>query len=98
MKDIRKLGLRGRLPNFIESFLADRTMQVGVGSTLSDKYDQEQGVRQGGVLSTTLFNIKINDIVKCLDNLTDCYLFVDDFCICFRSRVCEQLKGIYSKT
>ena len=62
MKDIRKLGLRGRLPTFIESFLADRTMQVRLGSTLSDLYDQEQGVPQGGVLSTTLFNIKINDI------------------------------------
>ena len=79
MKDIHKLGLRGRLPTFIESFLADRTMQVRVGSTLSDLYDQEQGVPQGGVLSTTLFNIKINDIVNCLDNLTDCSLYVDDF-------------------
>ena len=61
-------------------------MQVRVGSTLSDLYDQEQGVPQGGVLSTTLFNIKINDIVKCLDNLTDCSLYVDDFCTCFRSK------------
>ena len=86
MKDIQKLGLRGRLPTFIESFLADRAMQVRVGSTLSDLYDQEQGVPQGGVLSTTLFNIKINDIVNCLDNLTDCSLYVDDFCICFRSK------------
>ena len=86
MKDIHKLGLRGRLPTFIESFLADRAMQVRVGSTLSDLYDQEQGVPQGGVLSTTLFNIKINDIVKCLDNLTDCSLYVDDFCIYFRSK------------
>ena len=71
MKDIHKLGLRGRLPTFIESFLADRTMQVRVGSTLSDLYDQEQGVPQGGVF---------------LDDLTDCSLYVDDFCICFRSK------------
>ena len=55
-----------------------------VGSSLSDKYDQEEGVLQGGVLSTTIFNIKIDDIVKCLDNQTDCSLYVDDFCICFR--------------
>ena len=54
MKDIHKLGLRGRLPTFIENFLADRTMQVMVGSTLPDLYDQEQGIPQGGVLSTTL--------------------------------------------
>ena len=86
LKDIHKLGLRGRLPTFIENFLADRTMQVRVGSSLSDYYDQEQGVPQGGVLSTTLFSIKINDIVKCLGNLTDCSLDVDDFCICYRSK------------
>ena len=55
-------------------------MQVRVGSSQSDYYDQEQGVPQGCVLSTTLFSIKINDIVKCLGNL------VDDFCICYRSK------------
>ena len=37
-------------------------------------------------MSTTLFSIKINDIVKCLGNLTDCLLYVDDFCICYRSK------------
>ena len=86
LKDIHKLGLRGSLFTFIENFLADRAMQVRVGSSLSDYYDQEQGVPQGGVLSTTLFSIKINDIVKCLGNLTDCSLYVDDFCICYRSK------------
>ena len=86
LKDIHKLGLRGRLPTFIENFLADRAMQVRVGSSLSDYYDQEQVVPQGGVLSTALFSIKINDIVKCLGNLTDCSLYVDDFCICYHSK------------
>ena len=61
-------------------------MQVRVGSSVSDYYDQKQGVPQGGVLSTTLFSIKINEIVKCLGNLTDCSLYVDDFCICYRSK------------
>ena len=28
----------------------------------------------------------LNDIVKCLGNLTDCSLYVDDFCICYRSK------------
>ena len=61
-------------------------MQARMGSTLSDMYDQEQGVPQSGVLSTTVFNIKINEIVKCLDNLIDCSLYINDFCICFRSK------------
>ena len=86
LKYIHKLGLGGRLSTFIENFLADRAMPVQVGSSVSDYYDQEQGVPQGGVLSTTLFSIKINDIVKCIGNLTDCSLYVDDFCICYRSK------------
>ena len=61
-------------------------MQVRVGTTLSDFYDQEQGVPQGNILSTTLFNIKINNIVKCLDSKTDGSLYVDDFGICYRSK------------
>ena len=40
LKDIHKLGLH-------ENFLTDRAMQVRVGSSLSDYYDQEQGVPQG---------------------------------------------------
>ena len=86
LKDLHDLGLRGRLPVLIRSFLEDRTMQVRVGSTLSDFYDQEQGVPQGSILSTTLFNIKINNIVKCLDSKTDGSLYVDDFGICYRSK------------
>ena len=87
LKHIHKLRLIYRLPTFIENFLADRTMQVRVGSSLPDYYDQEQGVPQGGVLSTTFFSIKINDIVKCLGNLTDYSLdHADDFCIYYRSK------------
>ena len=86
LKDLHDLGLKGRLPMFIQSFLEDRTMQVPVGSTLSDLYDQEQGVPQGSILSTTLFNIKINNIVTCLNSKTDGSLYVDDFGICYRSK------------
>ena len=34
----------------------------------------------------SIFSIKINDIVKCSGNLTDCSIYVDDFCICNRSK------------
>ena len=37
-------------------------------------------------MSITLFSIKINDIMKCLGNRTDCSLYVDDFYICYRSK------------
>ena len=86
LKDLHDLGLKGRLPLFIRSFLEERTMQVRVGSILSDLYDQEQGVPQGSILTTTMVNIKINNIVNCLDTKTDGSLYVDDFGICYRSK------------
>ena len=85
-KDIYKLGLKGRPPTFIESFLADRTMQVRVGSSLSDFYDQEQSVPQGAFCLQHFLVSKFNDIETYLGNLTDCSLYVDDFCICYRSK------------
>jgi len=44
------------------------------------------GVPQGSILSVTLFIIKINSIVNCMGPGADCSLFVDDFCISYRSK------------
>ena len=57
-----------------------------MGVTLSDLYDQEEGVPQGSILSVTLFNIKINNIVKCLLNGINCSLYMDDFLICYQAK------------
>ena len=92
LKDLHDLGLKCRLPMFIQSFLEDRTIQVRVGSTLSDLYDQEQCVSQGSILSTTLFNIKINNIVTCLNSKTEGSLYVDDFEICYRSKTMRTIE------
>lgn len=59
----KNLGFKGQLPKFIQSFLKKCTMQCRVGSTLSDHFNQEQGVPQGSLLSTTLFYIKISNII-----------------------------------
>ena len=86
LRDLHELGVKGRLANFLESFLAERSFQVRVGSTLSDTFRLSQGVPQGSILSTTLFNIKINSIMNCLDPKSDGSLYVDDFCMCYRSK------------
>ena len=81
------MGLRGNLPIFIQNFLTDRTFQILLGTTISPEiYSQEEGVPQGAILSTTLFNVKLNGIAKELKEGVQCSLYVDDFVIFFKSR------------
>ena len=86
MKDLHSLGLRGRLPNFIKSFLSDRQFRVRIGSTFSNLDKLEEGVPQRSILSVTLFNIKIDSITRCLIAGIDSYLYFEDFCITSRSK------------
>jgi Reverse transcriptase (RNA-dependent DNA polymerase) len=86
LRDLHEAGLRGRLPNFISKFLNERRFRVHVGSCLSDLYDQEMGVPQGAILSVTLFIFKMNSSIKCLPAGVRGSLYVDDFCIYFRSK------------
>ena len=93
LQDLHGMGLRGNLPIFIGNFLSDRTFQIHLGTILSDKiFHQEEGVPQGAILSTTLFNIKINDIVKQVDPGVECSLYVDDFVIMYRSPTIDAIQ------
>ena len=92
MKDMFDAGLRGRLPLFIQGFLQNRQFQVRLGSHFSNLFTQEMGVPQGGVLSVTLFALKINSIVKNLSPGVECSLYVDDFLICYRSKFIHTIE------
>ena len=94
LKDLHKIGLRGNLPKFISNFMTDRIFQVLLGATISDIFKQEEGVPQGAILSTTLFNLKINDITKELNPGMECSLYVDDFIICYRSRKMSNIQRL----
>ena len=93
LKDLYNMGLRGNLPIFIGNFLSDRIFQIHLGTILSDKiFHQEEGVPRGAILSTTLFNVKINDIVKQVDPGVECSLYVDDFVIMYRSPTIDAIQ------
>ena len=91
-QDLHDMGLRGNLPIFIGNFWADRTFQIHLGTILSDVFFQEEGVSQGAILSTTLFNVKINNIVKQVDPGVDCSLYVDDFVIMYKSPTIDAIQ------
>ena len=92
IKDLENIGLKGKLPIFIKNFLNNRKFQVWIGTTLSELQEQEMGVPQGSILSVTLFNIKINNIVKCLNLGVEGSLYVDDFLICCKSKYIRTIE------
>ena len=60
MKDLHEMGLKGRLPLFIDNFLKGRKFKVRLDNTHSSLNPQEEGVPQGSFLSPTPFTVKIN--------------------------------------
>ena len=86
------MGLRGDSPIIFGNLWSDITFQVYLGTILSDVFHQEEGVQQGAILSTTLFNIKINNIVKQIDPGVECYLYMDDFVIMYKSATIDAIQ------
>ena len=75
------VGLRGRLPKVIESFLSHREFRTKVGSVTSSWHSLEQGVPQGSVLSCALFSLAINGILGSVPSDVEALLYVDDLII-----------------
>ena len=69
-----------------------RTFQVHVGTILSDEIFHQEGVPQGAILSTSLSNVKINNILKQVDPGVECSLYVDDFVIMYKSPIIDAIQ------
>ena len=74
-------GIRGQMGTFLQNYLSDRSFRVRVGSELSDRFLQLNGVPQGGVLSVALFALMINDVGDSLPPSVGRSLFVDDLAV-----------------
>ena len=66
IRDLHRIGLRGKLPVFVSEYLRDRRIRVRIGTTLSDEFYPEEGVPTGGVLAVTCFGLKINELPSCI--------------------------------
>ena len=83
LQDLLSLGIKGRLPLFIQNFLKERKFKVRINSTTSREYTQVCGVPQGSILSVTLFAIKINSLATIIPPDILSSLFVDDLQISY---------------
>ena len=75
---IQQYGITGNILGWIKSFLANRTQQVCINNTLSEKASVTSGIPQGSVLGPLLFVLYINDLPGEVDKDTFLYLFADD--------------------
>ena len=77
---LNKIGINGHMLNWIQHFLKGRKIQVRLGENMSDIFYLENGSPQGGVLSTTLFNVIMNTLSESLNDFEGISLsqFADD--------------------
>ena len=59
---LRRIGLQGNILIFLRNYLLNRTFQVQIGNAKSAITHPENGLPQGSILSSLLFNIMISDI------------------------------------
>ena len=92
VEKMRKLGINGTFLNIVESIYNSTTNSIIYNDNISMAFKSNIGVKQGDTLSTTLFNLYINDlpnIFKFSDNNPvlvgnteiSCLLFADDLII-----------------
>ena len=91
IRDLHRIGLRGRLPVFVSEYLRDRRIRVRLGTTLSDEFYSEEGVPTEGVLAVSCFGLKINELPSCYAKNIFKALFVD-LAICFRGRSLDTIE------
>ena len=94
LRDLYEVGLRGRLPMFVDKFLERRYFRVRVSTEMSAIKKQRIGVPQGSTLSVTLFAVKINSLAQVIPVDVFASLFVDDLLIAYTR---DRLEGIERK-
>ena len=76
-------GISGKLFKWIKSFLSQRQIRVRYSNCTSKFRIQQQGLAQGAVLSCSLFNIMIDDILEAVRSVpgVKALLYADDLLI-----------------
>ncbi|XP_063419173.1 uncharacterized protein LOC134701992 [Mytilus trossulus] len=90
MIKLHKLGIKGKTWLWINSFLTNRTARCMLNNFFGEQFDTKIGLPQGSVLSPTLFNIFIADI---MDNTKgeNCK-FADDGTLWHKGKDIKEMK------
>ena len=89
---LKQHGVDGRLLNWINDYLTNRSQKVTIKSCISTAKGINAGVPQGSVLEPLLFLIYVNDFSDSLLSLTR--LFADDSSLFYSAASLEDIQGI----
>lgn len=92
LRKARRYGVRGVAHDWLSSYLCDRKHRVKVGDKFSEYRTVNIGVPQGGVVSTLLFLLYINDLPEC-NTGADFTIFADDSTLSLHNDSYERLLG-----
>ena len=81
LEKVRRLGINGRMYNFIRLFLSNRTIQVRWKGFLSSEKELQMGVPQGSVIAPLLFTIMLHDVTKIKLDGSVLTLYADDIAL-----------------
>ena len=84
---MKSKGISGEVYNWIESWLKGRTQSVKVNDSESVPSNVKSGVPQGSVLGPPLFDIFIDDLDTCAEEITLLLKFADD------TKVMQEIQG-----
>ena len=78
---ILKMGLPSNLVKIVACFLENRSLRVQVGDIMSEPVQMKAGTPQGAVISPTLYNIFVDDVIECVDGGVEIAQFADDIAL-----------------
>lgn len=100
-KTLSELGVNDKLIRLITITLTETENRVKINHKLSEKFEVKEGVRQGDPLSSVLFNLALEGIIRKANinrmgliyrKTHQCLAYADDLVIIARSR--KQLKDV----
>ena len=70
LQKLQKIGLSGKIFNYIKTFLTGRSLQVRWKGAMSAAKQIYMGAPQGSVIAPLLFNIMVHDVESCVQGLS----------------------------